>query len=51
MHEYGFGLTEIIGKGYDAIVVAVNHKEYLNLDEVFYKSILSEGGIPVDIKF
>src|ERR1035437_2801847 len=50
MHEYGFGLTEKIGKGYDAVVVAVNHKEYLSLDEAFYKSILSEGGILVDVK-
>ncbi len=50
MHEYGFGLTKEIGKGYDAVVVAVNHEEYLQLDEVFYKSILSEGGILVDVK-
>lgn len=50
MHEYGFGLSKEIGKGYDAVVVAVNHEEYLQLDETFYKSILSEGGILVDVK-
>lgn len=50
MREYGFGLAEKIGKGYDAVVVAVNHKEYLSLDEAFYKSILAEGGILVDVK-
>ncbi len=50
MDEYGFGLTEKIGKGYDAVVVAVNHKEYLSLDEAYFKSILSEGGILVDVK-
>jgi UDP-N-acetyl-D-galactosamine dehydrogenase len=49
-HEYGFGLTKSVGKGYDAVVVAVNHKDYLSLDESYYKSILSEGGILVDIK-
>lgn len=49
-HEYGFGLTKKIGTGYDAVVVAVNHKEYVDLDETFYKSILSEGGILVDVK-
>lgn len=49
-HEYGFELVENIGKGYDAVVIAVNHKEYLNLDEAYYKSILSEGGILVDVK-
>lgn len=49
-HEYGFELTKTVGKGYDAVVVAVNHKEYLNLDEAYFKSILSEGGILTDIK-
>lgn len=49
-HEYGFELAPKIGTGYDAVVVAVNHKEYLNLDEAYYKSILSEGGIVVDVK-
>ena len=49
-HEYGFELVEKPGKGYDAVVVAVNHKEYLNLDEDYYKSILSDGGILVDVK-
>ncbi len=50
MHEYGFGLEEKIGTGYDAVIVAVNHKEYSAYDESFYKSILSEGGILVDVK-
>jgi UDP-N-acetyl-D-galactosamine dehydrogenase len=49
-HEYGFELTEKAGKGYDAVVVAVNHKEYLGLDEAYYKSLLSEGGVLVDVK-
>src|SRR3954465_4345178 len=49
-HEYGFELTTKIGKGYDAVIVCVNHKEYLTLDEAYYKSILSEGGIVVDVK-
>ncbi|MCW3086116.1 MAG: UDP-N-acetyl-D-galactosamine dehydrogenase [Bacteroidetes bacterium] len=49
-HEYGFGLAASVGKGYDAVVVAVNHKDYLTLDEKYYTSILSEGGILVDIK-
>jgi len=50
MDEYGFGLTEKNGTGYDAVIVAVNHKEYIDLDENYYKSILSEGGILVDVK-
>jgi len=49
-HEYGFGLLEKAGVGYDAVVVAVNHKEYVNLDEAYYKSILTKDGILVDVK-
>lgn len=49
-HEYGFELAPKIGTGYDAVVVAVNHKEYLTLDEAYYKTILSEGGVLVDVK-
>ena len=48
-HEYGFKLTKI-GKDYDAVVVAVNHNEYLNLDEKYFKTLLSKDGILVDIK-
>ncbi|MHB8259155.1 MAG: nucleotide sugar dehydrogenase [Bacteroidia bacterium] len=48
-HEYGFGLTKI-GKGYDGVIVAVNHKEYIALDEKFFKSILSSKGVLVDVK-
>lgn len=49
MHEYGFGLNKI-GKGYDGVIVAVNHKEYISLDEKFFKSILSTKGVLVDVK-
>lgn len=49
-HEYGFGLAGKIGKGYDAVIVAVNHKEYISLDENYFRSILSDGGLLVDVK-
>ncbi len=49
LHEYGFGLNKM-GKGYDGIIVAVNHKEYKDLDEKYFKSILSKGGVLVDVK-
>lgn len=50
MHEYGVGLVSI-GNAYDAIIVAVNHKEYKTLDENYFKSILKDGkGVFVDIK-
>jgi UDP-N-acetyl-D-glucosamine/UDP-N-acetyl-D-galactosamine dehydrogenase len=48
-HEYGFGLNKM-GKGYDGVIVAVNHKEYKALDEKFFKSILSSKGVLVDVK-
>ncbi len=48
--EYGFGLIDKPRNDYDAVVVAVNHDEYLNLDESYFKGLLSEGGILVDIK-
>jgi UDP-N-acetyl-D-glucosamine/UDP-N-acetyl-D-galactosamine dehydrogenase len=48
-HEYGFGLNKL-AKGYDGVIVAVNHKEYKTLDEKFFTSILSKKGILVDVK-
>lgn len=50
VHEYGVGLVEI-GKDYDAIILAVNHKEYRNHDEAYFKSLLKDGkGVFVDLK-
>ncbi len=49
-HEYGFGLVKEPNGMYDAIIVAVNHKEYLTLDENYFKTIMNEGGIIVDVK-
>lgn len=49
-HEYGVGFVEI-GKNYDAIIVAVNHKSYKNLDEDYFKSLMKDNqGVFVDIK-
>lgn len=48
-HEYGFGLNKI-SKGYYGVIVAVNHKDYLKLDEKYFKSILSKNGVLVDVK-
>jgi UDP-N-acetyl-D-galactosamine dehydrogenase len=49
-HEYGFALAEKPSNDYDAVIVAVNHKEYLSLDENYFKSLMSEQPILVDIK-
>ena len=48
-HEYGFGLSKL-GKNYDGVIIAVNHKEYKKLDEKYFQSILTDKGVLVDVK-
>lgn len=50
LHEYGFELTQHPATDYDAIVVAVNHKEYLKLNERYFRSISKDIPIVVDVK-
>jgi UDP-N-acetyl-D-galactosamine dehydrogenase len=49
-HEYGFSLIEKPANDYDAVIVAVNHKDYLNLDENYFRSIAKENPVWLDIK-
>jgi UDP-N-acetyl-D-glucosamine/UDP-N-acetyl-D-galactosamine dehydrogenase len=49
-HEYGFNLLPAPDKKYDAIVLAVSHEQYVNLDEGFFRNISVEDGLVVDIK-
>ncbi len=50
-HEYGLSLRENIQKHkYDAVIVAVNHKEYLSLTEDDFKTLLEPKGLLVDVK-
>jgi len=48
--EYGIDLKKKPGDNYDAIVLAVSHKEYTALSESFFTPILKEKGIIIDIK-
>ncbi|MCU4166148.1 nucleotide sugar dehydrogenase [Carboxylicivirga caseinilyticus] len=50
MHEYGYGLIDEIKDKYNGIIVAVNHTDYINLDEAYFKSIMVEEGVFVDVK-
>ena len=51
MHEYGFGLVENAEKGkYDAVIVAVNHDEYLGLTEEDFVALSKNNPILVDVK-
>jgi UDP-N-acetyl-D-galactosamine dehydrogenase len=49
-HEYGVPLNSSIGKNYDAVIVAVNHEEYKDLDEAYFQSITHKDALLVDIK-
>lgn len=51
MHEYGFGLSTITAtKKYEAIIVAVNHKQYKALDEAYFTNLMTDNGVLVDLK-
>lgn len=48
--EYGIHLHKEYGKDYDAVIVAVNHEEYSDLNDSFFSKILKKDGIVVDVK-
>jgi UDP-N-acetyl-D-galactosamine dehydrogenase len=48
--EYGIELKKAPSGKYDAIILAVSHKEYLNLDESYFTANLNKEGIVVDVK-
>jgi len=49
--EYGFGLKENPTNDYDAVIVAVNHREYCDFTEVDFAGMLKgDQGIVVDLK-
>ena len=48
--EYGFPLSNNPSGKYDAIIVAVSHNQYINLDETWFKAIAAKDCIFVDIK-
>ena len=50
-HEYGVGLIEKPSNDYDAVIVAVNHKEYKSYNEEDFKNLLKDNkGLFVDVK-
>lgn len=48
--EYGFELIPEVNSSYDAVIVAVAHKQYLKLDEKYFESITGNNGILMDVK-
>ncbi len=49
-HEYKLSLTENISSDYDAIIVAVAHKEYTTLTADDFNRLMKPNGILIDIK-
>jgi len=50
MHEYGFGLTEINGTDYDAVILAVPHEPFKKMDEAYLESITKPHAVIYDLK-
>jgi UDP-N-acetyl-D-galactosamine dehydrogenase len=50
MHEYGFSLIEKPTGAYDAIIMAVPHREYQSLEEPFFLELTQIPAVLVDIK-
>ena len=49
-HEYKLTLVDEISNQYDAVVVAVGHEEYRSYGNVFFRSIMAERPILMDLK-
>ncbi len=50
LHEYGYGLVEKPKGKYEAVIVAVNHAPFLQLDEKYFRSITLDSSLFVDVK-
>ncbi len=48
--EYGYHLSEKPFGKYDAVIVAVSHKPYKELQPEYFETLLNEKGILVDVK-
>ncbi|MBN1109059.1 MAG: nucleotide sugar dehydrogenase [Bacteroidales bacterium] len=48
--EYNLSLKKKPTGKYDAVILAVSHRQYLNLDEKWFSPLLNQGGIIVDVK-
>jgi len=48
--EYGIDLLKEPHGKYDAVILAVSHREYLKLNESYFATLLHKDGIVVDVK-
>lgn len=49
-HEYGFTLVDKIENDYDAVIVSVPHKPYLQHDAAYFNSITKKHAVIYDLK-
>ena len=49
-HEYGFGLANKIASNYDAVIIAVPHTAFQNLDDSYFAGITNEDALIADLK-
>ncbi|MEO1263208.1 MAG: nucleotide sugar dehydrogenase [Bacteroidota bacterium] len=49
-HEYNLTLVDNVSSDYDAVIVAVNHDSYKGHDPQYFKSIMKEQPILMDLK-
>ena len=49
-HEYKMTLIDSISENYDAVIVSVAHEEYKKLDSTYFKSIMKDKPILMDLK-
>ncbi len=48
--EYGYSLQDSPSGKYDAVIVAVSHRQYTGMGELDFKAIMTDKGVLVDIK-
>ncbi|MBX9851651.1 MAG: nucleotide sugar dehydrogenase [Cytophagaceae bacterium] len=48
--EYGFDLKKEPGNNYDAVLLTVCHKEYVNLDPSYFTSLTNKNAVFIDVK-
>jgi UDP-N-acetyl-D-galactosamine dehydrogenase len=49
-HEYGFRLVKKIANDYDAVIIAVPHKDFMTLDDAYFCSITKPHAMIADLK-
>lgn len=49
-HEYGIKITRQLATDYDAVLVAVSHREYNDMDDAYFSSITKPGAMIADLK-